>query len=338
MRNNNIHNNTYNFDIVGSDISHFYHDIDTTNTINGKPIYYLVEQSNLVFDDSMSIGYLCLVTCKNINVKNLIFTNERNGLLLVNTSYSTIKNLTLYNNIQDGISLYYSLNNNITNCHIYNNTIGISLYDSSDKNTIIDNNIISNCNCGIFLHGSIYNNIIGNNISNNSWDGLTLKSSSDNNIIIGNNISLNINNGIFLWDSSGNNIITGNNISKNDRGINIYGDCDNNTVYHNNFIGNTENAFDYGDNTWDDGKYGNFWSDYKERYPDSKKKPFKGIWDTPYEIDGGDNNDSYPLINQWPKSRPRNTSRTQTTVRPIFYWFLEHFPLLEKLLNLIYYN
>ena len=48
------------------------------------------------------------------------------------------------------------------------------------------------------------------------------------------------------------------------------------------------------------GKKGNYWSDYKEKYPDAKKQPFKGIWDTPYEIEGGDNKDTCPLLKQWP--------------------------------------
>jgi parallel beta-helix repeat protein len=75
LRNNILENNTYNFGVSGSDISHFYQDIDTSNTINGKPIYYTIEQSDFVFD-GIEVGYLGLVSCSNITVKNLNLTKQ----------------------------------------------------------------------------------------------------------------------------------------------------------------------------------------------------------------------------------------------------------------------
>ncbi len=48
-------------------------------------------------------------------------------------------------------------------------------------------------------------------------------------------------------------------------------------------------------NTWDDGKEGNYWSDYKERYSDANEVDASGVWDTPYVIDEN-NQDNYPLI------------------------------------------
>jgi len=53
--------------------------------------------------------------------------------------------------------------------------------------------------------------------------------------------------------------------------------------------------------TWDDGKFGNYWSDYKLRYPNATEVEGLGIWDTPYQIDpddidGQEHFDYYPLV------------------------------------------
>jgi len=53
--------------------------------------------------------------------------------------------------------------------------------------------------------------------------------------------------------------------------------------------------------TWDDGKFGNYWSDYKLRYPNATEVKGLGIWDTPYQIDpddidGKEHFDYYPLV------------------------------------------
>ena len=42
---------------------------------------------------------------------------------------------------------------------------------------------------------------------------------------------------------------------------------------------------------------GNYWSDYKEKYPDAKEIDGCGIRDTSYSID--DDNDTYPLMEPW---------------------------------------
>jgi hypothetical protein len=125
-----------------------------------------------------------------------------------------------------------------------------------------------------------------------------------------NNIDSNLDEGIgFRW-GSGYNTITYNNISNNFDGIYIpKNENHNNNIYHNNFINNDENAFDLCNNTWDDGEYGNYWSDYKEKYPYARPKILKPwVWNTPYEIPRGDSKDMYPLVNQWPSTKSKTIS------------------------------
>jgi len=114
-----------------------------------------------------------------------------------------IENLSL-SNVIVGVEMLYTLNaeltrNSITACHcglllaksscynaivgnnISNNDVGISLYDSSNNNIILLNNIDKNYDTGIKVHSSCYNAIVGNNISNNDV-GISLYGSNNNTI------------------------------------------------------------------------------------------------------------------------------------------------------------
>jgi parallel beta-helix repeat protein len=183
MRNNTMMNNYANFGIGSSSVSDFYCDIDTSNTINGKPMYYLIEQDNLLFDETMQIGFLGLVSCQNITVKNCDFTNNFEGMLVVGTSDSYIDNCSFMNNDGHGMYILSSVGNTVKNC-IFRNSFwdGIFLYDSSD-------NTLENCSCYGSLAGvSLYY------CTNNTIRGLTIKQCS-----VG-----------VSFDSSGNNLLKNN--------------------------------------------------------------------------------------------------------------------------------
>jgi parallel beta-helix repeat protein len=239
--------------------------------------------------------------------ENIITNNEHYGIDVYGDS-NTISNNSIQNNTYGGILIYHS-NNNV----VSGNTISNNIYDgielTGDINTIIDNNITNNNDDGIYLWGlCYYNNIINNNISNNRCNGIQL--------------------------SGKKNTISGNTIAKNKNyGINIDYKTDNNTIYYNNFIENFENAYDECENSWDDGKKGNYWNDYKEKYPNARRLWLKGIWNTPYAINGGENKDNFPLIKQI--NTPRN--RISDISLKIF---LKHnmyiFHILQKILNIIF--
>ena len=299
--------------IVGNNISSsfrwdgIYLDDSDYNTVDG----------NTIIDTNAGIRIYYAI---NNNITNNVASNNIYG---INLHYSSGNNIT-GNNISNnggGIHLERSSDNIITSNNISNNSYGIHLVRSSD-NIITGNNINSNKKNGIYLDDSNGNNITGNTISNNV-DGFHLLYSISN-TIINNTISNNWGDGIILYYSCSN-IIKSNSILNNSNGIYFYFHSYNNFIYHNNFINNIQNAYDICYNTWDDGKYGNYWDDYKERYLDAKKKPFKDIWDTPYEIPGGDNKDNYPLINQWPKPRTRTITRNMATFNNLLHWFLERF-------------
>ncbi len=351
--NNNILGNSFFND--GLFVFDSYDNNVENNMVNGKPLVYLEDESDKVID--YEVGQVILVNCDNIIAENLNLSNTDCGIELWKTDNSMIRNNDFSNN-ERGIYIRLSNSNNITGNNISNNKRGISFgwYSNSNNitgnnissnghgiifsyrnsnNTISGNNISNNDYYGIHLYCSSGNTITGNNISNNGWS-IYLDESSNNNTITGNNISSN-GHGIRLSYSNCNNTITGNNISNNGEGIFLYYSSDNNIIYHNNFINNTDNSYDGCDNIWDDGKYGNYWSDYEERYPDAKPKTLKPwMWDIPYEIDGGNNKDNCPLVNQWPKSDvSTNTPRTRASSYLWYQWVMDKYPLLEVIISKI---
>jgi parallel beta-helix repeat protein len=95
---------------------YFIHNIDTSNTVNGKPVYYLINQRNLVINSSTfpNIGYLALVNSTGITVEGLKLTNNGQGVLFAYTNNSIIRANEFTDN-GVGVSLVVSSNNSICN-------------------------------------------------------------------------------------------------------------------------------------------------------------------------------------------------------------------------------
>ncbi len=159
MRNNTLENNIVNFGIGSPYVMDFYCDVDTSNTINGKSIYYLVEEKDMVFDENIALGFLGLVNCQNISVKNLRFTNNFEGLLLAGTTHSSVENCSFTNNEGHGMYVISSMENTVNNCTFRNGYFdGIFLFQSYY-------NLVENCSsydsyAGVKLEGSTHNTIL----------------------------------------------------------------------------------------------------------------------------------------------------------------------------------
>ncbi|RZB30843.1 MAG: hypothetical protein AEth_00797 [Candidatus Argoarchaeum ethanivorans] len=231
------------------------------------------------------------VNITGFTVENATGTDKA-GIYLNSTQHCNISANNVMNSY-DGIRLYSSSNNNITNNTANsNNVLGIRLWASSN-NTLTDNNASSN-SYGIRLYQSSSNTLTNNTASNNDY-GIFLHYSS-NNMLTSNTASYN-DNGIYLYSSS-NNMLTNNTAnSNNDDGIHLQWFSSNNNIANNNLINNTNNnAYDTSTNQWNTSTVGNYYSDYTGSDNNSD-----GIGDTSYQIPGGSNIDYFPLMHPWGK-------------------------------------
>ncbi len=209
LKNNIMDGNYFDLKIDGV----FDHDIDTTNTIKGKPVYYLKNQHDIEFDKEA--GFLGFINSNNVTVSNLTLTDSYYGMLFVNTSYSKIENVNILNNYY-GIFFLHSQNNTINNSLIQANVEGMALYQYSDNNHI-NNCIISlHENNGLEILYSKYNNISHCDFTHNSFSGISIDTSpSIYNTIYQCNISNNLYRGVFIGFGAGSNSIINCKINSN---------------------------------------------------------------------------------------------------------------------------
>ena len=165
LRNNNISGNHFNFDAWGTRIWDYVQDIDISNLVNGKAMYYLVNEGNVEIDSSTSpgVGYVGLVSCENASVKGLTLEADTAGILLVNTSDSVIENLRI-SDVSVGINVEFgSSNNTIRNNIVFScEMVGIYLNELCCNNSVYQNQVTC-LNSGIrTLSSSNYNLIYDN--------------------------------------------------------------------------------------------------------------------------------------------------------------------------------
>lgn len=276
LKNNRIFNNTvnnrpYDFGIGGSVLSDFIHNIDTSNMVNGKPIQYLLSKKNLIIDSNYNIGYLAIVNCKNIIIRDLELISY--SIDIAFTSNSRIENVK-YSNLRMWSSSY----NIISKCEG-----SISLINANFNK--LKKNIAINKFNGIYLKNSSNNIIYNNTIVSNEQYGIFLRNSS-NNILTANTILLNGKFGLFIREFSNENIIYFNNILENQGNIGI--DYQGANVY-NIYNSIEEITYIYNDQIYSS-YIGNYWSDYAGI--DSNND---GVGDTPYNI-YSTKYDNYPLM------------------------------------------
>jgi len=113
LRNNMMVNNRFGFGVDGWGISDFANDVDTSNTVNGKPVFYLTNRQG-VFVPS-TVGCVILINCSNITIQNLNLTANQYGVLLFETTNVLISGTSISFN-QNGI---YAVNS--SDCTIYHN-------------------------------------------------------------------------------------------------------------------------------------------------------------------------------------------------------------------------
>ena len=189
LRNNTLNDSIYGFGTLNVQGV----DVDTSNTVNGKPIYYWVNQHDKTVP--ADAGYVALIGCTGITVENLNLAGNYYGIFLGSTTNSMIINNKLSNNLF-GINLASSSNNRISENIITNNEHGVGLEADSSNNNIYGNDINAN-GVGIYMGDASGNSIVRNNIVN-SETGIYTQYAAINTIHQNNFI-----NNTKSWDDTG---------------------------------------------------------------------------------------------------------------------------------------
>ncbi len=275
------------------------HRIDTSNEVDGKPVYYLKNETSGKFTEDA--GQVILANCTGMEVTNQKINGTYVALINGFSSYNNIYHNNLSNN-RFGIALM-NVENDIFSQNKISSCNGSAFSVTGSKENELKENTISKDSAGIALLNSNDNVVKDNILSDNRYEGIFLQDGKENTVKM--NSIVNNSNGILLSGCS-DNLIKNNTIRKNvESGIHLF-EGEDNVIYHNSFIDNYQpdeptpkiphQARDTGENRWYKGKEGNYWSDYQNVYPNASKIEGETIWNKSYEIREGDNEDKYPLV------------------------------------------
>ena len=189
-------------------------------------------------------GYgIYLERANNSYIFNNTLNSQYTGLFLEETSDSLIESNYINENLNKGIHLLISYNNQIKNNEINNGSFYGIVSAKSANNIIQNNNLIGNVWYGIIIEASLSgepdgNNQILNNAVSLSRENIYVKTS--NNVIKGNTLRYSqLYNGLYIYNTSGNlikdNVIESNKVS----GIGL-NEASNNDIVNNILNSNEE--------------------------------------------------------------------------------------------------
>ncbi len=189
------------------------YEIDTTNTVDGKPVLYLKNLVGAVIDSASNAGMVYCIACIGVTIKDLTVSNNGVGVALIGTTDSLVRNITAVDN-NFGVMLVNSDSNTVESNNVTvidtnpkpdqffegREFFGIFLANSSD-NDIAGNTItlahrfaqgIALLNpfavAGAFQFSSTLNRIDSNWIDNDGFVGIHLKNNTNFNTVTGNTI------------------------------------------------------------------------------------------------------------------------------------------------------
>lgn len=234
---NNVYNNTMlgcGIYVSGSTVDRVSNHIFTSNTANGKPIYYYINEDGLNSADFATPGQIILVNCTDSDILSFSFDHVSVGIQLLFTSNSRV----LLNTIVDCTSGYFQHGgekNTIVWNDFSNNIAGIAI-ENTKFNNISHNTVNSNGNYGIWIGMYAHNNTIHDNLGfSNGLGGLNIQYSENNSCY--NNTFSGSSRGIELISSAQNNRIFNNQIWNVQFGFLLQLGCHYNIFAGNNITG-----------------------------------------------------------------------------------------------------
>ena len=244
-----------------------------------------VSYKNTIIDGG-GLGDVVRVITDHVNISGFTVKHSEVNLDNITFTYAGVRIESFHINVsfcgiadcQLGILFKNTSYSEINNCEVFNNTGGINFYNSSY-------NQISRCKVlfngplfGVSLQKSGNNTLFNNNISSNDAIGLGMGESSNNTI-----------SRVIFWGNDPSGVYVART---------IVNPCRDNIFFENNFAYNKLlNVLDNCDNeSWDNGIWGNYWSDFDESGEGAWDNNSDKIVDVPHVVPSVGNRDDYPLI------------------------------------------
>jgi parallel beta-helix repeat protein len=134
--------------VLGLTAEAFVQDIDTSNVVDGKTIYYFVNSDNLTINpaECPNMGFLAIVNCTNAAISDIDLSLNKDGLLIAESTKCSLTNITLIGNLgpllYGGMTFFESNNNSVVDNRVSNNNVGVCLYNSTGN--IFYHNLFAN--------------------------------------------------------------------------------------------------------------------------------------------------------------------------------------------------
>lgn len=184
LEDNIIDNKGCNFNVTGRSYADFDNNISSSNLLNEKPIYYLVNASNIALNSTSNAGSVFGLYCTNLTLENLTIRDNYMGIYLRNTTGSKVIGNRFINNTF-GISLYGCENNTLEDNAAKENEYGYDIR-FSERNVLLRNLVNRSTGYGISLQESQLNTLRDNVMENNRY---SLSVNRENDIDTSNKVS-----------------------------------------------------------------------------------------------------------------------------------------------------
>jgi parallel beta-helix repeat protein len=168
MQKNLCNDNQYSFTCDGPDVAHFQQSIDLSNTINDTPIYYMVEQKNVILGANTPASCIYALGCSQLTIKQQDLSQNGYGMVLIACSDSVIDSISATQNEHNGILIRDSKTIAISNARLSENNRG--LYLDNCQSVKVSHSWMTHNGTGVYADQSGYT-LLNCLIRENTEDG-----------------------------------------------------------------------------------------------------------------------------------------------------------------------
>lgn len=171
LRDNRLIGNQYNLRLCGCP-----NDVDTSNTVDGDPVLFLVGAEDRVIDGSTEAGFVGVVDGRNVTVRDLDLSHNLPAVLLSGTPSSRVENVTVSTGgieVSEGSHETLVADNRVSTDDRSGNFpwappgtghLTIGLYVRGSDGTQIQDNIVTDSGIGLWLPSTRDARVEGNHI------------------------------------------------------------------------------------------------------------------------------------------------------------------------------